>query len=120
MLILNRNHRLHIATDSFTKGVLSTLTIVSETDALQRPRLSFIPRKHAMEKGLTNVELYALLAVALTEHHSQQMVQEVKLFLSLKEEEEADIYTRLLYFQLTLIGCNGLLRAFLRHTYSRY
>ena len=87
VLIPNREHRLRIATDFCTRGVLSTLTIVSKTDALQLPLLSFIQRKHAMEKGLTYVELYALLAVAVKEHHAQQLVEEkykVKLSLCLK------------------------------------
>jgi hypothetical protein len=119
MLILNRNHRLHIATHSYTKGVLSTLMIVSETDALQRPRLLFIPRRHAMGKELTHVELYALLAVALKEYHGQQMVEEVKLLLSL-EIQETDISTRLPYFLHTPIGCNASPRPFLRHTFGRY
>jgi hypothetical protein len=71
MLILNRNYRLYIAIDLYIKGVLSTLIIVSETNALQRPRLLFILRKHAMGKELIYVELYALLVVALKEYYKQ-------------------------------------------------
>ena len=121
MLIANRQHRLRIASDSCTRGVLSTLTIVSDADPQQLPLLSLIQRKHAIEKGLTTVELYALLAVAEKEYHAGKIKDkyEVKLSWSLKVHK-ANILIRLSYFQLTLTGYKALLQAYLRHTYIRY
>jgi len=82
MLISDREYRLHIAPDSYTRGVLSTLTIISKSDAQKLPLLSFIHRKHTIEKGLTFVELYALLATAAKEYHACKLYKdkyEVKL-----------------------------------------
>ncbi|CZT12493.1 uncharacterized protein RCO7_07685 [Rhynchosporium graminicola] len=75
-----RDHRLHIATDSYTRGIRSTLTIVSNTDTLQRSRLSIIPRQYPIGKGFTNIELYALLAIALKGYHGKQTIEEITIF----------------------------------------
>ena len=62
-------------------------------DSRNQPRLLFIQREHAMGKGLTYVELYALFAVALKKYRrdkkkgTQQVVQEVRLLLSLSIQE---------------------------------
>jgi hypothetical protein len=71
-----RKHRLHIIGNSRTRGVLSTLTIVPKQDPQQRPLLFFIQRRHAIEKGLTSAELYALFAVAAKKYLAQPLVED--------------------------------------------
>jgi hypothetical protein len=59
-----RKHRLHITEDSRTRGVRPNLTIVSKRDTQQLPLISIDQRKEPIEKGLTCIELYTLLAIA--------------------------------------------------------
>ena len=66
--------------DSRTRGVLSTLTIVSKEDAQQRPLISFVQRKQAIEKGLTCAELYTLLTLAAKKLLTQPFVEDTAIY----------------------------------------
>jgi len=75
-----RDHPLHITADSRTRGVLSTLTIVSKEDVQQWPLISFVQRKQAFDKGLTCTELYTLLALAAKKRHRQPFVEDATIY----------------------------------------
>jgi hypothetical protein len=74
-----REHPLHITADSRTRGVLSALTIVSKRDAQQRPLISLVQRKQAIDKGLTCTELYTLLALA-AKKLAQPLVEDTTVY----------------------------------------
>ena len=75
-----REYRLHIKGDSRTNGVISTLTMVAKKDIHQQPLLSLIRRNVAIEKGLTSVELYALLAAAASTYLAQPHVKDTLIY----------------------------------------
>ncbi len=75
----SRAHRLHITADSYTRGVLSALTIVPKRDT-QQPLISLVQRKHALSKGLTSVELYTLLVQAARKHLAQPSVEDTTIY----------------------------------------
>lgn len=69
-----------------------------------------------MEKGLTYVELYALLAVALKDYHAQQMVEEVKLLLSRKYKKLTYILDYYIFDLLSLDATDYRDHSFVIHS----
>jgi hypothetical protein len=69
--LCSREHRLRITEDSRTRGVRPELTIVSKRNAQQLQLVSIDQRMTPLDKGLTCVELYTLLALAAKMYRAQ-------------------------------------------------
>jgi hypothetical protein len=75
-----RNHRLHIREDSRTRGVRPDLTIVSKRNAQQLQLVSVDQRMQPLDKGLTCVELYNLLALAAKMYRAQPFADDTFMY----------------------------------------
>ena len=75
-----RAHTLRVTGDSYTRGVLSTLTMVPKQDTQQRPLISLVQRKQTLNDKLTSTELYTLLALAARKHLAQPFVKDITTY----------------------------------------